>query len=202
MSPSAAAGAVIATATGAGGIAHQNKRGIPMNSTSAALLIITMFGMGGISIAHAAPADPAAMDEAPVVDDAAAQDPAVPAGAGVVRAAFTTMMRDREPMDEISTLANDVEQIYFFTELGDMSGQRVTHRWQHNGDVMTEVSFDVRGPRWRVWSANTLAPQLLGTWTVSVLNSSGVAVHEATFDYVAAPSAAGQQAGPAIRSTP
>ncbi|KAF0192199.1 MAG: hypothetical protein FD165_824 [Gammaproteobacteria bacterium] len=176
-----------------------------MNHMIASLFSITLLGISTISAGIAAPADVTSMEEAAVREEVVSEGQAAVAapamepvrataatGGSVVRAVFTTMMRDREPMDDITKLGTDVGQVYFFTELGDMNGQRVTHRWQHNGDVMAEVSFDVRGSRWRVWSNKTLTPQLTGTWKVTVLDGSGGVVHEATFEYVARNSAAGQ----------
>jgi hypothetical protein len=116
---------------------------------------------------------------------------AMPAGS-VGRAAFTTIVRDREPQDDIKTLGNDVTEISFFTELNDMTGQTAIHRWEYQGDVMAEVSFNVGGPRWRVWSRKSLLPQWLGTWKVSVVNGAGEVVHEQTFEYVPAAPADGQ----------
>ena len=176
-----------------------------MNHMITSLFSIALLGVSTISAGIAASADVTSMEEAVVRENAVSQQQgpvAAPAmqptrvtaatGGSVVRAVFTTMMRDREPMDDITTLGTDVGQVYFFTELGDMNGQRVTHRWQRNGDVMAEVSFDVRASRWRVWSNKTLTPQLTGTWTVTVLDGSGSVVHEATFEYIARNSAAGQ----------
>ncbi len=74
------------------------------------------------------------------------------ADGSVARAQFTENVVDREPTNHIRTMANDDSQVYFYTDLRDMAGQRVTHRWEYNGTVFAEIPFDVGGPRWRVWS--------------------------------------------------
>ena len=64
-----------------------------------------------------------------------------------------------------------------------MAGQRVTHRWEYNGTVFAEVPFDVGGPRWRVWSSKNFVPEWVGTWTVSVVDSSGEVLTTRTLNY-------------------
>lgn len=101
----------------------------------------------------------------------------------VNRAQFTTQVSDREPMDQVSQVADTVTPLYFFTELTNMKGQRVTHRWEYNGQVMAEVGFNVRGPRWRVWSTKTMMPYWHGVWTVKVVNEAGDELASQTLTY-------------------
>lgn len=101
----------------------------------------------------------------------------------VVRSAFTTEISDREPTNDISNLTNDQGEVKFFTELRDMSGQTAVHRWEYDGKVMAEIPFDVRGPRWRVWSSKSLVPEWTGDWKVSVVNGAGEVISEKTFKY-------------------
>ncbi|MFZ5875252.1 MAG: DUF2914 domain-containing protein [Nitrospirota bacterium] len=121
---------------------------------------------------------------------ALAQDPAAPAAApasdNVSRAVFTTAVADREPTDQITSLKNDIQQVYFFTELTGLDGQTVTHKWEHAGEVKAEVSFDVKAPRWRVWSSKKFDPSWTGEWTVSVVDGSGAMLTQAKLMYEAA----------------
>lgn len=96
----------------------------------------------------------------------------------VARAAFATAVVDREPVDTVDRLPADRQKIYFFTELRGMAGQTATHRWEHNGQVQAEVKFDVKGPRWRVWSSKNLPPDATGEWKVSVINGNGEVISE------------------------
>ncbi len=84
----------------------------------------------------------------------------------VARGQFTSAIDQREPVDEITTLSNNADKVYFFSELRDLQGQTVTHRWLFAGKVMAEVPFNVKGPRWRVNSSKTLLPGWIGDWTV------------------------------------
>ena len=51
------------------------------------------------------------------------------------------------------------------------------------GDVMAEVSFNVGGDRWRVWSSKTLVPEWRGDWNVIVVDEAGNVLHEDTLIY-------------------
>lgn len=107
----------------------------------------------------------------------------------VARAQFTSNVSEREPVDRLGSVPNTTETVYFFTELRDFSGQTVTHRWLHDGEVVAEVPFSVGGPRWRVWSSKNLMPEWTGTWTVEVVDGLGQVVHSETLEVTAAGSA-------------
>ncbi len=110
--------------------------------------------------------------------DATAAEQAGFSRGSVVRSIFTTAIQDREPIDKLNNTASDTEQVFYFTELRDMSGQTAIHRWEHDGQVMAEVKFDVRGPRWRVWSSKSFVPSTAGDWKVSVVNGAGETISE------------------------
>lgn len=101
----------------------------------------------------------------------------------VIRAAFTSAVDGREPTDNLDAVSSEQNQLYFFTELRDMSGQTAKHRWEFNGKVMAEVEFNVKGPRWRVWSSKNFVPGWTGKWKVSVLNGAGEVISEKDFIY-------------------
>ena len=101
----------------------------------------------------------------------------------VVRSAFTRDVDEREPTEDLQKLTNDNGQVKFFTELRDMSGQTAIHRWEYDGKVVAEVSFDVKGPRWRVWSSKSFVPQWTGDWKVSVINGAGEVISEKKLSY-------------------
>jgi len=101
----------------------------------------------------------------------------------VVRSAFTTVIAEREPTENLQNLSNDNGQVMFFTELRDMSGQTAIHRWEYDGKVVAEVEFNVKGPRWRVWSSKSLVPQWTGDWKVSVVNGAGEVISEKNLSY-------------------
>jgi len=101
----------------------------------------------------------------------------------VAKSAFTTEIVNREPVSDLDSVSTDIKQIYFFTEIRNMSGNRITHRWLHGGETRAEISFNVGGPRWRVHSSKNLIPEWVGDWTVEVVDSAGTVIHEDSFVY-------------------
>ncbi|WP_320826727.1 DUF2914 domain-containing protein [Reinekea sp.] len=85
---------------------------------------------------------------------------------------FTSAVVDREPTDVLN-VAENLDTLYYFTELIDFQGTSVTHRWLFNDNVMAEVSFAVGGPRWRVYSSKVLQPEWDGQWQVEVVDDVG-----------------------------
>ncbi|MDH3948743.1 MAG: DUF2914 domain-containing protein [Gammaproteobacteria bacterium] len=100
----------------------------------------------------------------------------------VARSAFTSSIDNREPVDMLQKMHAMDQKVYFFTELRDMEGQTATHRWELNDEVMAEVAFEVKGPRWRVWSSKNLQPEWVGEWKVSVLNSAKEVISETSLN--------------------
>lgn len=101
----------------------------------------------------------------------------------VSRAQFTSAVLDREPTDDLTAIDPGAEKIFFFTELRNMDGTSITHRWSLNGAVMAEVSFKVRASRWRVYSSKTLLPEWRGEWVVDVLDENGSVLETRTAGY-------------------
>ena len=121
----------------------------------------------------------------------------------VVRSAFTREIDEREPMENLQNLTNDNGQVKFFTELRDMSGQTAIHRWEYDGKVVAEVEFNVKGPRWRVWSSKSFVPQWTGNWKVSIVNGAGEVISEKTLSYdVATAPIAAPDTAPVTTTTP
>ena len=103
-------------------------------------------------------------------------------GGSVSRDTLTRAVVNREPVDSITSVTS-LQHIYFFTELKGFMGERVFHRWIFNGEVVKETEFEIGGPRWRVWSSNTLLPELLGEWKVLVVDVTGRIIREKIFNY-------------------
>ena len=106
-------------------------------------------------------------------------------GGSVSRSTFTSAVVNREPVDRISRTDSSHPLVYFFTTLKGMTGQKVTHRWEHNGQVVKEQVFRVGAPRWRTWSSIVLPRQKPGKWIVSVINDLNEIVWQQELDYVA-----------------
>ena len=169
---------------------------LPTAARSSALLLAISLALSGTLIASAADAQEAPIAPPPETGSPNSNEPApaspedptsvsveesvgveadalVGESSRVALAQFTSGIEEREPIDQVSFIGTEVDKIYFFTDLRDMTGTVVTHKWIHDGSVMAEVDFAVRGPRWRVWSSKELDPNLLGDWTVEVVTSDG-----------------------------
>lgn len=102
--------------------------------------------------------------------------------ASVARAQFTTGISNREPVDQVVRLETPVYSIYYFTDLRNLEGRTVLHRWEYGGRVISEIPFEVKGPRWRVFSKKVLDPAMTGKWTVVVVDQSGWPIHASIFE--------------------
>lgn len=98
-------------------------------------------------------------------------------------AQFTTAVEDREPVDQVTFVGNDIRKIYFFSDLRELGGRTVIHRWLHGDAVRAEVAFEVQGPRWRVWSSKEMLEDWLGDWTVEIVTDDGEVIAAETFTY-------------------
>ena len=102
----------------------------------------------------------------------------------VTRAMFTIGVDNREPVIMVDSIdSSSYNSISFFTELKELSGHSVTHQWTFNDEVMFEKTFEVKGPRWRVWTSKTLIPSWTGAWTVNVLDDDRTVLASKSFDY-------------------
>ncbi|MCB5161463.1 DUF2914 domain-containing protein [Marinomonas algarum] len=105
----------------------------------------------------------------------------------VARAQFTSGVIDREPIDNIGSVIKveygEIQRVYFFTDLRDMAGSEVTHRWRLDDQDQAEIAFDIGGDRWRVWSSKRLMPGFDGKWRVDILRD-GQVIESHSFDYL------------------
>lgn len=158
-------------------------------STVAALAFATLSALFLVSLMAALPIqaetqEPAAEQASEEAPEAAPDQVQVPT-TRVALAQFTTGIEDREPIDQITFVENEIRKIYFYTDLRGFEGQTIKHRWLHNGTVMADVAFEVRGPRWRVWSSKALLPDWIGDWTVEIVAAEGEVIAAETFTHKA-----------------
>jgi hypothetical protein len=102
----------------------------------------------------------------------------------VSRAMFTIGVDNHEPVIMVDSIdSSSYTSISFFTELTNLGGSNVTHQWTYNDKVMFEKTFEVKGPRWRVWTSKTLIPSWTGSWTVNVLDEDRAIMTSKSFEY-------------------
>ena len=131
---------------------------------------------------------------------------AAPAASGqpigsVARWAFTSAVRDREPVDRLDRAPAAERTIAFFTELDGLAGHRVRHVWLRDGAEALRVSFAVGAAHWRVWSSKLVDPA--GAWAVRVEDEDGTVLGTYRLGEAAtAPAPAPTPARPALAETP
>lgn len=76
--------------------------------------------------------------------------------AAAPRVAFTPAIDNREPTQQVQTASKDCGEIYLFTEIRGQTGKVVTHVWYANGVEVYSQRFNVKGERWRIWSAKAI----------------------------------------------
>ena len=101
----------------------------------------------------------------------------------ISNAVFALNVEDRVPINIVEEADNSLGKIYFFTNILNLDGERITHRWIYKDKVMADVSFDINGPRWRVWSSKNLWYTWIGEWKVQVLRMDGSILYEKIFNY-------------------
>jgi hypothetical protein len=129
---------------------------------------------GATNAAGSAPAAPA---------DGAVIIPILTPANYVTRAQFTTAISKRYPANRVSFLDNPHQAVSFFTELIDMQGQTVTHRWTYRGAVEYQVSFKINGPKWRFWSTHVLPADKPGTWQVELIDEGNKVLQTSRLNY-------------------
>ena len=135
------------------------------------------------------PPPPAEASAEPAMEEAAAPDEpsmvAAEADSRVVRALLTSAVRDREPVDRLppSIRVSDgsVDRIVFFSEVRDLAGQTLSHRWEYQGETMADVSFVIGPGSWRVHSSKRVTPAMTGAWRVVVVDEVGAELASVPF---------------------
>ena len=102
----------------------------------------------------------------------------------ILRAMFTTRLENREPVDRVLILENTVREISFFTDLSQLQGHTITHRWEYEGRVVQTRSYQIKGQRWRVASQKELDPAMIGRWSVVVTDENDCPLKAVVFQVV------------------
>jgi len=101
------------------------------------------------------------------------------AGGAAARAIFTTEIQNKEPVNDLNSVAVTSRTVSFFTELVNLNGKIVTHRWSVSGNVVYTKDFTIGANRWRVWSTKTITPYANGMVVVQIL-VNGQAISQET----------------------
>jgi len=99
----------------------------------------------------------------------------------VSRALLTTDVKQREPVDNVCIPQSN--KMTLFTEINNYANHRVTHRWKYHNKTRFELSFNVRGPRWRVWTSKNIPVKWAGPWVIEVVDEDGNTLAKKLFYY-------------------
>lgn len=133
--------------------------------------------------APAAPPAPETESDSSALDDTS-QTAETTSKGSIARSIVTSGIEKREPTDNLNQIPNTMNKVFYFSELMDLKGEKITHRWLYNDKVQAEVNFNVGGKRWRVYSSKNLRPSWTGTWTVQVALADGTVLETKSFDLI------------------
>lgn len=147
-------------------------------------------------VVEAAPPQAATSEQIAAAIGAQPSATSEPAASHVTRALLAANIAEREPVALIDTnrplQLGTPTALFYFTELRDLNGSRVVHRWYHNGTMVKERAIDVGAIRWRTWSRHVLDDLSGGDWKVELVDSQGAVLAESHW----------QVAAPAVTPTP
>lgn len=102
----------------------------------------------------------------------------------VVRAQLTSAIDQREPVDIIDHVwldHNTIGKIFFFVQLRDLMGQRVSIHWRHQDRVVAKVPLMIGSQDWRTYASKLLNKTGIGTWQVTLHDQSGKLLSRRSF---------------------
>ncbi len=105
----------------------------------------------------------------------------------LVRTLLTTELDNKEPVDEISTLwvnKDHASRVFYFTEIIDMKGQVLYHRWLRNNKLIYLKEINIIGKRWRAATSKLIVYSQAGDWTVRLEDAEGVVLNEINFNVI------------------
>lgn len=111
----------------------------------------------------------------------------------VPRAVLCRDIQNREPVAPLDSVVTDTDTLWFFTEVADLQGTTISHRWRHEGEVFAEIPMSIGGPHWRVYSRKVMLPAWAGPWTVEVVDEETRVLARRNFVYRPRPSSAGDE---------
>lgn len=100
----------------------------------------------------------------------------------IQRAQLTTNIKDREPVDDISSYVTGSEVI-FYNELVTLPDKFIIHEWYYEGKLQSSVNLEVDALSgiWRTWSSKRFQDTNIGNWFVLVRGEQGQILYRLDF---------------------
>ena len=105
----------------------------------------------------------------------------------ISQAVFAKSVENRAPIEIVTEADDSLGKIYFFTNIRDLTGDTIIHRWIYKDKVKAEISFNIKGKRWRVWSSKNLWHTWTGQWKVEVVNQQNELLLTKIFEFRTVP---------------
>ncbi len=106
----------------------------------------------------------------------------------ITRALLTSGLNNKEPLDNISSFItvneNKAQGVYYFTEIMNMKGQRLSHHWLWNNKMIYKKTFNILGNRWRAATSKLIPYSKAGLWRVKLVNEKGDSLNEINFEVI------------------
>jgi len=102
----------------------------------------------------------------------------------VIRAQLTSAIQQLEPTDKVDHVwlnQGNTEQIFFFMQLRNLMGQRVSVHWHYQDSVVAKVPLMIGSRNWRTYASKLLNKTGLGAWHVTLHDQSGKLLSQRSF---------------------
>ncbi len=108
--------------------------------------------------------------------------------ARISRAVLARALNNKEPAGRISTPIvadrNKAVGVFFFTEINNMKGEVLFHRWFRNEKPVFKRKITILGNRWRATTSKMITYSGKGHWVVRLTDADGNIFSEIHFDVV------------------
>jgi transcriptional regulator with XRE-family HTH domain len=120
----------------------------------------------------------------PLTSDPPPEPATVDAPLRVLKAAVCSAVENHMPVGVDRFFPLSAGKIYVWTEIeATQVPSKIRHIYYFGGKKISDVSLDVRSPRWRTWSYKTIAePRYLGEWRVEIATADGKILRQLYFE--------------------
>ncbi len=102
----------------------------------------------------------------------------------IQRAQLTTSIKDREPVDDISSHVTG-SKVMFYNELVALPDKFITHEWYYEGELQSSVNLEINALSsiWRTWSSKRFRETDIGNWFILVRGEQGQILYRLDFNF-------------------
>ena len=108
----------------------------------------------------------------------------------ISRVTLASGLNDKEPIGKVSLPIvvdkTKAKGVFFFTEINNMKGEVLFHRWFRNGKPIFETNDEITilGNRWRASTSKMITYSGKGHWVVKLTDVDGNTLSEIQFDVI------------------